>query len=270
MAGSTTDTGADRTVAHFDRIADEYASLYEQADTPAGYSFRVRRRRVLELFDRVGGRVLDVGCGPGVLVEAMAERGCTFFGVDPAFGMVELAAKRYRVAHAAHFAVAAAEALDHPDGVFDAVICTGVLERIADDDVALREMVRVLKPGGSLILSVPNRWSPTLIWRDHVFYPVVAALRPIYRRVRRAPATDVIRGHRRYSRRALVRRLLDAGCEVDSSVYLGFDLLPAPLNRPLPGLTLRLMRALERLSATPLRGTGAVLVVRAHRLGTAN
>jgi len=262
---ASTGTGSDPTVAHFDRIADEYASMYERADTPAGYSFLIRRRRVVELFDRPGGRVLDVGCGPGVLVEALAERGCELVGVDPAVGMIELARAKHSDVAGAAFAVAAAERLGFPDGSFDAVVCTGVLERIADDEVALREMARVLRPGGSLLLSVPNRWSPNLIWRDHVFYPVVGALRPLYRQVRRLPATDVIRGHRRYSRRGLVRRLAALGLEVDRSAYLGYDLLPAPLNQPLPRLTVRLMRAAERLWATPLRATGAVLVVRAHR-----
>lgn len=261
------DGSADRTIAHFDQIAHDYASIYDDEHTQAGYSFGLRRRRVLELFDRPGGRVLDVGCGPGVMASAAVERGCTFWGVDPAVGMITLARERHASVARAHFTVASAEHLDFPTQTFDTVICTGVLERIADDERALQEMARVLKPEGSLLLTVPNRWSPSLMWRDHIFYPLVAMLRPIYRRLRHTEATDVIRGHRRYGRRALTRRLARLGLQVEGTSYCGYDLLPAPLNRLVPTAATRLMRFAERLSATPLRGTGAVIVVRAHRRG---
>src|SRR5260370_31301008 len=52
-------------------------------ETPGGFALRVRQRRVLELFDKAGGKVLDVGCGPAEVVQPLLSLGCQFWGVDP-------------------------------------------------------------------------------------------------------------------------------------------------------------------------------------------
>lgn len=252
------------TVAHFDAIADDYGARYDEA-SPVGHAFSVRRRRVLEVFDTDGGRVLDVGCGPGVMIEAMLDRDCTYTGIDPSPRMVSLArdvaAGRGRV----HVELGSAERIAAESASFDAVLCMGVLERIRDDQGALAQMVRVLRPGGALIVTLPHRFSPGLLWRDYGFYALVSLLRPLYRLLRRQAPRPVIRGLHHYDRRSIAADLGRLGCELERVTYCVYPVLPAPLDAMLPRLAASLMARSERLHRTPLRWLGAAIVVRARK-----
>src|SRR5436309_2667235 len=81
---------------HFDRLSTtgQWSHLYEVTDGLT-YAFHVRRRRVLELLPERLGRVADLGCGPGVMVEAVLARGGTFDGVDLSAEMVAEAQQRF-------------------------------------------------------------------------------------------------------------------------------------------------------------------------------
>ncbi len=130
-----------------------------------------------------GSRVLDVGCGSGRHVSAayMLPRTVTV-GVDAA--PAELAAARKRLvlhdrlgAHGGgRWHLCAADGMQLPFGAegFDAVVCSEVLEHIESPARAVTEMIRVLKPGGHLIVSVPRRWPERLCWalsRDYAGTP---------------------------------------------------------------------------------------------------
>lgn len=256
-------------VAHFDAIADRYREMYEEA-SPIGVSFVARRQRVLDLFGDIAGKVLDVGCGPGVMVPALSERGCSFFGLDPALKMIQSARKEHPSSPGTHYAVGAAEQLCFPDLSFDAVICMGVLERIDNDRAALEEMVRVLQPGAALIVTMPNRYSPNLIWRDEVFYRIVSLLRPLHQRLKGVSAQQVVRGHRRYTRRSYRRRMDELGCDVVEIDYCVYNAFLAPLDSLLPRLTAAVMQRTEGLHRGPLRALGATLVVTAVKRNPAD
>ena len=107
-----------------------------------------------------GTRFLDVGCGDGGLACAAAMQGAEVTGVDPDPAMLAAARKRASKANlAATFVEGRVEQLPFPDASFDVVASVTVLCFVADAAGAVREMARVLRPGGRLVLGELGRWS---------------------------------------------------------------------------------------------------------------
>ncbi len=109
-------------------------------------------------FDWPGKAVLDLGCAGGFMAEALAHRGAQVTGIDPASAAV--AAARSHAASeglAIHYDVGAGEALPYAAGSFDAVVCVDVLEHVSDLDQVIREVARVLSPGGRFLYDTINR-----------------------------------------------------------------------------------------------------------------
>lgn len=93
-----------------------------------------------------GERVLDLGCGDGQLTSRIAEAGASVVGVDASPEMAAAAHARGLAAE-----VAMAERLPHESGVFDAVFSNAALHWVRDQDAMLREVRRVLRPGGRFV-----------------------------------------------------------------------------------------------------------------------
>jgi ubiquinone/menaquinone biosynthesis C-methylase UbiE len=122
-----------------------------------------RVNRVLSL--PFGRRVLDVGCSDGTVSFEIARRyGSEVVGVDIATSAIAEAMKKLdqppSLQSVVHFAVGFAEELDFTDESFDTVSACEVLEHIGASQLALalKNLVRMLKPGGNMIVTVPNRY----------------------------------------------------------------------------------------------------------------
>src|SRR5581483_2203837 len=107
-------------------------------------------RRLAPLFADFAGvgpgmNVLDVGCGPGALMAELAARGTTVSGAEPSESFAAACADRVPDADVR---VAPAERLPWPDGSFDAVLSQLVLNFLSDAPAGVREMARVVHPGG--------------------------------------------------------------------------------------------------------------------------
>jgi 2-polyprenyl-6-hydroxyphenyl methylase/3-demethylubiquinone-9 3-methyltransferase len=108
--------------------------------------------------DPQGLRILDVGCGGGLLAEEFARIGCRVTGVDPSSGSLDVARAHAAVAGLEiDYRLASGERLPFDDGAFAAVYCCDVLEHVDDVGATIREIARVLQPGGVFLYDTINR-----------------------------------------------------------------------------------------------------------------
>jgi len=126
-------------------------------------------------FDRLslaaGEKVLDLGCGAGRHAFEMYRRGADVIAFDLDADELAKVSELFAAMRDAGEVPAGAEAdveqgdalnLPFPDGEFDRVVAAEVLEHIPDDEAAIAELVRVLRPGGTIAVTVP-RWLPEKI-----------------------------------------------------------------------------------------------------------
>ena len=170
---------------HFRCTLPYWEQIYAEK-TVYGRIYQERARRALACVDDVGlssgAPVLEIGCGPGVIATAMARKGLAVWAVDRLQEMIERTnAMAHRagvgsrvVAHVGHI-----NDVPFADAMFDLVVLIGVSEWLVSMTGPLREISRVLKPGGHLIISADNNW-PLHQILDPLFNP---ALKPLKRRV---------------------------------------------------------------------------------------
>jgi ubiquinone/menaquinone biosynthesis C-methylase UbiE len=157
-------------------------------DVSAALLFRRRRsyRGLLAAGDvQRGARVLDVGCGPGyftrMLAEAVGPEG-SVSGIDAAPEMIEYASKKARRLSNCRFQTGTAESLAFPDAAFDVVVSSLMMHHLPEEGRlgAVREMQRVLRPGGTLLLAdfrMPQRGVCTWSHRSPATRPCSAGSR---------------------------------------------------------------------------------------------
>ena len=115
------------------------------------------RLQFVERFVVLSGlRVLDVGCGGGILSEALAERGASVLGIDLAESALQ-AAEAHRAGQAVEYRLGASRETAARGEVFDVVTCMEMLEHVADPAAVLRDIHALLKPGGWAFFSTINR-----------------------------------------------------------------------------------------------------------------
>ncbi len=105
--------------------------------------------------DHVHGNVLEVGCGEGRGVDLLIKKSATFTAVDKIKPVIERLQKKYPESHFISMNIPPLTGL--PDNSFDTVVSFQVIEHIQDDELFLKEIYRVLKPGGTALLTTPNR-----------------------------------------------------------------------------------------------------------------
>ncbi len=141
---------------------DIYASPVEPQDFFHFEAIKKRKKAVLDFVDAYAGgnslRILDCGCGTGMIIKDLIQRGHRCCGVDLSPEMVEKTSETLRAFRAdwAEVRIGSVEALDFKDNTFDVCLCIGVLQYLKDDERSLRELSRVTKPRGRVIISLPN------------------------------------------------------------------------------------------------------------------
>jgi ubiquinone/menaquinone biosynthesis C-methylase UbiE len=141
---------------HFDEIAGEY-----NASLPSAVVAHYLRRRIalLERLVAPPGPVLDAGCGTGMLLWGMAQRGYQVTGIDPSLGMLQQTPRDTPAA----LLQASAGNLPFAEGAFPLVVSVAVFHHLVDPALvadAVREMVRVTAPGGATVVWDHNPRNP--------------------------------------------------------------------------------------------------------------
>jgi len=193
-----------------------------------------------------GHRVLDVGCGVGMYTAAFLREAPYVFGVE---------IERERALEARERATGVVEAtgerLPFPDAAFDVVFSHEVLEHVTHDRACVAEMVRVTRPGGRVVVFVPNRLYPFethgVFWRGHYHFGNVPLVNWLP-----TPLRNYLAPHVRAYTAGGLRRLFD-GLPIHvvhhTRVFPGYDNVVA--RAPVLGRALRAVTyALEH---TPLR-----------------
>ena len=166
------------TRIHWDRIYENASSLknrhYQLSQRKEAILARVRTRA-----QGASLTVLDAGCGAGVLCRCLAEDGHTVIGLDLTPDIVGYACSQSKAGEC--YLAAELEQLALKDELCDMVICSGVLSWLPDDQAGLQEMLRVLKQGGCMLVTFPNRARI-----DYLLDPVypLRGLRAVWSRLR--------------------------------------------------------------------------------------
>jgi SAM-dependent methyltransferase len=179
------------------------------------------RRRVIEraigrLDLPAGARILDAGCGSGRNMVDLARHGAVT-GVELSETSVRLARER----NAGEVVEGSVMDMPFDEGTFDLTVSLDVIEHLEDDVGALRELRRVTKPGGALLVTVPAyQW----LWSGH---------------------DEINHHHRRYNRRTLLAPAQAAGWQMERSAHFNSLLLPIAI----------VLRALERFKPSTTKSS---------------
>jgi len=240
-----------------DRIANEVAHgrrIAANAEEVWNWSGEAGRRRwarrvsfIADALPR-GGRVLEIGCGTGLLTEALAERGVSLVAIDVSADLLRRAAERTGRFGGVALSVQNAYCAGLRSGAFDAVVGISVLHHL-DLPAALAEFRRVLRPGGRLLFSEPNMANPIILAMKNI---------PWLKRLAGDSPDETA-----FFRGPLARALRAAGFEPRRVVPYDF-LHPSTPAGLVPAVE-RLSRALERVPV--IREIGGSLLVEAVLAG---
>lgn len=147
----------------YDRVSntwwddDGFMAILRTAVNPPRFNYFQKILNELQL-DPKQLRVLDVGCGGGLLSEQFAGLGCQVTGIDQSVPSLDAAKARANTMDLQiEYLQGNAELLPFPDQSFDVVCCCDVLEHLDSVDVVIQELSRVLKPGGLFFFDTINR-----------------------------------------------------------------------------------------------------------------
>lgn len=172
------DGEGEQSAAFWSDAEDAPLRLLNAARIP--YFTSIWQREVGATEDKSSQRLLDVGCGGGVATEELAKQGFNIVGLDPAPGAIRYAERRAKQlgfsnesasssssAGSLSYVTGSAFSLPFPSSHFNGVVSSDVLEHLEDVSLALREIHRVLKPGGVFVFDTIHRtaysWVTTIL-----------------------------------------------------------------------------------------------------------
>lgn len=266
-----------RVDEYFDVRSSDWAEIYS-ARTVQGMIYQQRMRTVLKWIDDLalprGSRVLEIGSGAGLTTIELASRGYVVDAIDSSEAMVErtlLSVTGSDVGSQVKVFRGDAEALPFEDNQFALVLALGVIPWLESPDTAIREMTRVAKPGGYVILTSDN-YMRLNHFADPRRSPVLAPLRRFLKRALerarlRKPRTGPALVHMHTT--SYIDRIFSQNqLKIEKSRTLGFGPFSFLGHRLLPdsiGIRVHLwLQTLADRGVTGLRSTGSQYMVLAR------
>lgn len=214
-----------------------------------------RLRMILEAAgERLEGRMLENGCGIGLYVEHLASYQGSITGLEYDYARLREAQGRLGQLPNVRLLCAAGEELPFPEQSFDLILSHEVLEHVRDDRKAVLEMLRVLRPGGRMVVFAPNRGYPFethgFFWKGKYHFGNIPLLNYLPRKIRDWLAPHV----RAYTPKDLRKLFANLPVRfVQRTIIFGaYD----NIIRRRPGLGKALRAILQSLERTPLRRLG--------------
>jgi SAM-dependent methyltransferase len=134
-------------------IREYYDELYEKEQEESMRPIESYGVFIKMIYPTKGGRLLDIGCGPGNLLKKAEDHGLASYGLDISVEALKIAKRN---SPNSKLFLASGERLPFASDFFDYITCMGSLEHFTDMDMALKEMLRVAKPDAKFCIMVPN------------------------------------------------------------------------------------------------------------------
>jgi SAM-dependent methyltransferase len=234
----------EREREHDRRIADRAEDVWNWGSPAGRRRAETRARQLIEDAALGPGQLaLEIGCGTGIFLEKVARSGARIHGMDLSPDL--LARAMARGIPETRVLLGDAHRMPYADATFDAVYGSSILHHL-DLEAALRECLRVLKPGGRLALAEPNLWNPQIAFMYLIGPRVPFGLSP----------------DEMAFTRSRIRRLLERLGYVQVAVR-PVDFLHPAVPARLVAAVERLSRGLERLPL--VREIAGSLLIRAQK-----
>lgn len=254
---------------YFEKNAKQYTEDYylSQIRHPKWQRQKTIEKLVNKFFKSSSCKILNLGCGPGLLEEKLSSFGFLGIGIDSSPAMINLAKQRALdkgFSEKWQFILGDCEDTKLNSGEFDCIIASGLIEYMPNDEKLLKEVKRLLKDDGILILNITNLfgWSTCLnrighyLKKSRKIVNIVNFIKKEY--LKEKVAVNKLNFFPRKHFPALfIRRANKNGFELLFSEYQGFTVLPSPLDLIFNIFPSNLNYKLDFLRKTPLKFIGA-------------
>lgn len=254
---------------YFDEYSIEYHKDHYVKKRPPGFYpvLAVRLKYMTEMLSDFmeNGKIIDIGCGTGEMLQVLEEHKFNPFGLDYSFKMLreiskENAGEKYPLINGD------TENLSFKDESFDGIICAGVIEYLNDDKKALKEIARVLKPGGFAIITLSNRLSPARVFEPFVHNPIGQKIKGWIKKNILKRESLLYPPFRTHVPRNFNNKAKKVGLVLCEFNYYHFSPIPWPFNRVFRRFYRSRGLKMERLSRTQFGFLGRGYIAKYQKL----